>query len=294
MIETYQVGDTTVTRIPEMVLPGFTPGMLFPEVDPGALAQAIARQPPAAVSPDGQHLPLNIHSWLVRDKGRTVLIDTGAGNDKDRPHAPYFHRLQTPYLDRLKAAGIAPEDIDHVLLTHLHVDHVGWNTRLADGHWIPTFSKARYVFSRAEYAYFTDPAHHDERNRTSVLVQRDSVAPIVEAGLADMIEVDGSEAIDGFTFHSAPGHTLNHAAITLRSGGETAIFGGDVMHHPVQVAHPEWNSVFDAFGEEARASRLWALRTAAERQALVFTAHFPASAVGRVGTVGTGFDWTFL
>lgn len=147
------------------------------------------------------HLLLSVHSWLVRDRDRNILIDTGAGNGKPRPYAPYFDHLDTPYLERLRAAGCEPEDIDYVLLTHLHVDHVGWNTQLENGDWLPTFPNARYIFARAEYDYFTDPQNLSDRNRTSFAVQQDNIVPVIEAGLAELIEIDGNEPIEGFTFH---------------------------------------------------------------------------------------------
>jgi glyoxylase-like metal-dependent hydrolase (beta-lactamase superfamily II) len=294
MDQLYKVGNATILRIPDIALSHFTPGMLFPGVGTDELENVVSRQPATALSADRGHLPLNIHSWLVRQDGRTVLIDTGAGNDKARPHAKYFDRLHTPFLKTLADAGVVPEEVDYVLLTHLHVDHVGWNTRLVEGRWVPTFPNARYVFSRAEHAYFTDPANHNERNRTSFMVQRDSVDPVIEAGLADMIEVDGREVIEGFAFHPAPGHTLDHAVITLAAKGETALFSGDAMHHPLQVERPEWNSVFDAFGDQARTSRKWLLDQAAQRDASVFTAHFPDTAAGRVVKRADDYVWVAL
>jgi glyoxylase-like metal-dependent hydrolase (beta-lactamase superfamily II) len=294
MLESFRVGDATITRIPELALAKVTPSMLLADADPGELAQTLVRLPAGIVSPDGQYIAINIHSWLVRDKGRTILIDTGAGNGKDRPGSRMFDRLNTDYLDRLKDAGATPEDIDYVLLTHLHVDHVGWNTRLVDGRWTPMFPKARYVFVGAEHAYFTDPQNLSDANRTSFIVQRDSVDPIIEAGLADMIEANGNDVIEGFAFHSTPGHTANHASISFRSAGETALFSGDVMHHLLQVHQPNWNSVYDAAADDARASRLWALRYGAETGAPLFTAHFPQSAAGRVAKTAEGFSWTFL
>ncbi|MET1026134.1 MAG: MBL fold metallo-hydrolase [Dongiaceae bacterium] len=163
------------------------------------------------------------------------------GNDKERPYASYFDHLQTPFLERLRALGVEPEDVDYVLHTHLHVDHVGWNTLLQGGEWVPTFPNARYIFSRAEYDYFTDPKNHTERSRTSFMVQRDSVDPVIEAGLAQMIEIDGSEPIEGFAFHPTPGHTIDHASISFHSQGEVALFAGDVLHHPLQVSAPIWS-----------------------------------------------------
>jgi len=290
---TFRVGDATVTRIPELSLSEVTPSALLPGADSEELAQALARQPADIVSGEG-HIAINVHSWLVRDNGRTILVDTGAGNGKDRPNSRMFDQLNTDYLDRLRDAGVAPDDVDFVLLTHLHVDHVGWNTRLVDGRWTPMFANARYVFVGAEHAYFTDPKNLSDATRTSFQVQRDSVDPVIEAGQAEMIAADGSEAIEGFAFHATPGHTPNHASISFRSGGAAALFCGDVMHHVLQVVQPDWNSAYDADAASSRTARRWALHHAAESGATLFTSHFPKSAAGKVAKTADGFSFAFL
>jgi glyoxylase-like metal-dependent hydrolase (beta-lactamase superfamily II) len=152
----YRVGAAEVTRVQEYMLDNFTPEMLLPEWRPERQT-APDDISSAAMAPDGEHVLLSIHTWVVRDRGRTILIDTGAGNDKPRPYARYFDHLNAPYLERLAAIGVSPEKVDYVLLTHLHVDHVGWNTRLVDDRWTPTFPNARYVFSREEHRFFTEP-----------------------------------------------------------------------------------------------------------------------------------------
>jgi glyoxylase-like metal-dependent hydrolase (beta-lactamase superfamily II) len=290
---TYRVGDAEITRIVDWNLTHFKTPQLIPEWN-NETVHDLPHSHVESTDAAGEYAPLSIHSWLVRHRGRTVLIDTGAGNDKLRPYAPYFGRLQTPYLKNLQTAGVAPEEVDLVLLTHLHVDHVGWNTRLEDEQWIPTFPNARYIFSHKEHAFFTNPANSTERNRTSFAVQQDSVDPIIAAGLADMFDADEYEIADGFTFHATPGHSIAHQSIIFRSTGEVALFAGDLMHHPVQVQRPQWNSVFDALPEEARASRMWALEFAAENNALVFSSHFSAPSVGRIQRIGSRFAWTFL
>ena len=218
----YTVGDARITRVEDCVLASFLPERLLPEL--GVSDRRLLQGMPETMAPDGQHLLLSIHSWVVQVGGKTIIVDTGVGADKARPHAPYFDRLKTPYLDRLRDAGVSPQDVDYVLHTHLHVDHVGWNTRLVDGRWTPTFPNARHLFSAKEYAYFTDPENLTERNRTSFQVQADSVTPIVAAGLAERIEVDGREVIPGFSFHPTPGHAVDHASIVLHSAGAWALF----------------------------------------------------------------------
>ncbi len=238
-----------------------------------------------------EHLPMSVHTWVVRDRGRTILIDTGVGNGKDRPFAPYFDRLDTRFLERLRAAGAAPEDVDFVLMTHVHVDHVGWNTRLHDGVWTPTFPNARYVFSRAEHAQFKDSRNLNERNRTSFAVQLDSFDPVIAAGLAMAIDVDGSEAIPGFRFHATPGHSPYHASIAFESDGRNALFAGC-------AASPGAGPSADAQHPVRRRTRgggaiaAWALHHACERDAQVFSSHSRARrpagfAAARTATAGS-------
>ena len=292
--DVFRVGRATVTKVEDILLDNFKPSQLIPDWDATLIEHHPDWLPAGTLDGASEHVLLSVHTWVVREDGRIVLVDTGVGNSKSRPYAAYFDHLRTPYLERLKAIGIEPEAVDYVLMTHLHLDHVGWNTRLDQGRWIPTFPNARHIFSRAEHAYFQDPANHNERNRTSFMVQKDSVDPVVDAGLADMIAVSGAEPIPGFTFHSTPGHSIDHSSIELRSGGETALFAGDVLHHPVQDFHPEWLSILDAFPEDTLRSRHWALDFAAERDAVFFSSHFADSSAGKVSRHGKAYAWRFL
>lgn len=287
----YTVGDARVACVVDCVLDSFTPQRLLPDWRDDDWE--LVKQIPNTLTPDGRHVLLSIHSWVIWHRGKTFIVDTGAGNDKDRPHAPYFDHIKTPYLSRLAAIGVDPENVDYVLHTHLHVDHVGWNTMLVDGRWQPTFPNARHVFSRKEYAYFTDPTHLTERNRTSFQVQADSVTPIVEAGLGDMIEVTGDEVVQGFSFYPTPGHTMDHASIVFDSGGAKALFAGDVLHHPLQILNPELMSVFDPNHERSLQSRRWALDYAADQDAIWFSSHFPMPSAGHVTRGIEGYNWRF-
>ncbi|KGM34730.1 MBL fold metallo-hydrolase [Inquilinus limosus] len=301
----FRIGDAVITRIDEIPLSHRSPVELYPEIDPEAGDRHRGRLPAGAQDPETGAIGLSIHSWLVRTPRHTLLIDTATGNGKERPGVPVMHRLDVPYLQRLEAAGVRPEDVDHVLLTHVHADHVGWNTRLAGGRWVPTFANARHHFSAVEQRYgdsLSDPAAPEFRPdpvlgapRHPPLdgVYQDSVRPVIEAGLADLVVVDGGEVLDGISFHPAPGHSIDHAVIRLRSRGEEALFAGDVMHHPLQIFEPGWNSRYCEFPEPARASRRWLLETAAESGALVLPGHFPDSSAGRITRQGDRFDWTF-
>jgi len=286
----YTVGKARVVRVLDCALDTFRLQQPLPEWQDHD--QQLAEQLPEALAA-GQHVSLSIHSWVIEHQGKIFIVDTGAGNDKDRPHAPYFHRLTTPYLARLNEIGVSPDNVDYVLHTHLHVDHVGWNTVLVDGRWIPTLRNARHIFSAKEFAYFTDPGNLTERNRTSFQVQMDSVKPIVAAGLAEMIETTGDEVIPGFRFYPTPGHTVEHASIVLESEGVRAIFAGDVLHHPIQILKPELMSVFDPERERTLTSRRWALDFSADYDAIWFSSHFPDSSAGRVARAGNGYRWSF-
>ncbi|CEF42419.1 beta-lactamase domain protein [Acetobacter senegalensis] len=288
----YTIGDARILKIQDLTLAALSPEQLLPDWD-GARALQVYPQLSETLDVSGANILLSIHSWLIEDRGRKILVDTGAGNNKARPAAPYFDHLQTAWLENLMRAGVRPEEIDFVLLTHLHVDHVGWNTRKQNGTWVPTFPNARYLFSKAEYDFFSDSAHDTARNKTSFMTREDSVDPIVSAGLADQIDVDGTEILEGFSFHPTPGHTPHHASIVLKSGTECALFTGDVMHHPIQVSFPEWSAVFDADPQTAITSRKWALDYAVEHDATVFTTHFPMTSAGRVIPHNKKIDWYF-
>ncbi len=285
--QTYRIGNARVTRVTDTLLTGITPTYLYVDWRDGVLAEQ--PQLRALFDDSGEHIILSVHTWVVELGGKVFLIDTGLGNDKERPFNALFHRLRTPFLERLAMLNIQPEDVDHVLLTHLHADHVGWNTRLVDGRWVPTFPNARYAMPQGELDFFATPEADKRR-----MVFDDSVAPVLASGQGIGIHAGGDDYEEAFHFHPTPGHCAGHMSITLHSAGETAIFTGDAMHSPVQVYHPEWNSAFCREQDGARASRRWLLEYACEHKATVFTAHFGSSSAGVVSREGDGFGWRFL
>lgn len=284
---TFTVGDATVTRIDET---GFAlaPEVLFPDWDAAsgrALEQIFST---ASLDLANRRVALKTHLWVVEIGGLTVIVDTGIGNGKTRSFSALFDQLDNPVLERFQAAGFRPEQVDYVLLTHLHVDHVGWNTHWQDGRWTPVFSKATYVFGQRERDFFATPAGEPRR-----MVFEDSVLPVIVARQARVVPDAGEEILDGIRFLPTPGHSIGHMAIEIRSRGETALFCGDVMHSPLQVHRPEWSSTFCLDASQARASRQWLLQHAAKAGAILFPAHFPETSAGVVREGSHGFEWRY-
>lgn len=293
---TRRIGETIVTRVYEQMGPGFPAARMLPGWDPEILKEHGGWLSPNFYEAASGKFISSIHSWVIKTRHHTILVDTCCGNGKDRPGFERFHMLDTPYLERLRAAGVAPEQVDYVMCTHLHVDHVGWNTRLLDGRWVPTFPNAKYVFSRVEADYW-DPAKNKELTPAQAAIFIDSVLPVIAAGQAQVVEMtdqlgDG-QICDGLLIEPAPGHAPGHVVLRLLSGGDEGIFIGDVMHHPIQVYRPEWSSGFCADPKQAEASRRRVLEQCCETGALVFPAHFGAPHVGRVRRAGAGYRFEF-
>jgi glyoxylase-like metal-dependent hydrolase (beta-lactamase superfamily II) len=288
---TRRIGDVTITRIEEQMGPGFAAEMLLPDWDPEILKEPGAWLSPHYYEADTGRFITSIHSWLIKTPHHTILVDTCCGNAKNRPGFPRFHMLDTPWLDRLRAAGAAPEDIDYILCTHLHVDHVGWNTRLLDGRWVPTFPNAKYVMSRVDAEYF-DPTRNPTLPEGSIAVFNDSVLPVIESGQATLVEMNDAIG-DLITISPAPGHSPGHIVLTLKSQGETAMFIGDVMHQPIQVYRPEWSSRFCFDPKQAAISRVAVLETCAELGCRMLPTHFGTPHLGWVRRQPSGFRFEF-
>lgn len=251
---------------------------IMPGADPAAL-KGIDWIGPEVLS-DGI-LRLVIRSWLLRLDGRVILIDTCVGDDKARPARPDWHmRRSGALIAALAAEGLRPEDVDVVMCTHLHADHVGWNTIREDGRWVPTFPSARYVCGRAEYAHWE--AAEDRHGSFA-----DSVLPVIAAGRMDLVE-DGWELARGLTLKATPGHTPGHMCVHA-DHGEGALFAGDAIHSPVQLARPDWVSAFCSDPAAARATRLRLLNDLAGSGRWLIPAHFPDAGWIRVARDGAAF-----
>jgi glyoxylase-like metal-dependent hydrolase (beta-lactamase superfamily II) len=231
-------------------------------------------------------------SWLVRSEGATILIDTGVGNDRDRPTTPIFDHLQTGYLDNLAAAGVRPEDVNFVVTTHLHSDHVGWNTQLVDGDWVPTFPNARHLLSRADFDYWNPANANPTRSGAHMVgVFEDSVMPVHQAGQTLLWE-DSYDIDANLRLESAPGHTPGSAVLWLRSGADRAVFVGDLLHTPLQIVEPHLSSCLDEDETASRASRHRVLDAVATNNALMLPAHFPGSGAVEVRRDGARYSFT--
>ena len=303
----FSIGSSIVTKINELDLNGFAATLLLPALDPRSPHRHPEWFPSGTYDAEG-HALLSVHTWLVRHEGQVILIDTGAGNGKPRPDLPVLDRLDTPYLARLRAAGIQPDDVDYVLLTHIHADHVGWNTSETASGWMPTFPNATIICSALEWRYGAALAAGDETTIGTVRkeaglgepirvpasgVFADSMLPLRAAGRLRLVGVDGAEVLPGIRFIGTAGHSIDHAAIEIASRGALGIFGGDVLHHPVEVYDPELVSMFCEFPDAARRSRHMLLRRFAETRALYFSSHFPLSSAGRVSAEQDRYGWAF-
>jgi glyoxylase-like metal-dependent hydrolase (beta-lactamase superfamily II) len=292
---TTQIGTWQVQRVEEMLTPGFDPAFLFPHYDPAVLTEHPMLAAPEFFDAETGKLMSSMQSWLLRHGTHVIIIDTGCGNDKVRANAAFqrFHRLQLPYLERLAALGVQPEDVTMVINTHLHVDHVGWNTRLVDGHWVPTFPNARYLIGRQELAHWRDPEGGPALHPWGVPVIADSVDPVVNAGLVELIG-DGDAVLPGMTVQAVPGHTAGQLAFWLDSEGQRGVFTADVFHQPMQIVRPDWNSCFCEIADVAIATRRKLLAEAAESEAVLFPSHPGKPHAGRVAREGAGFRFVPL
>lgn len=280
----FRVGDIEVLSLVEEEGPLIGPAETFGTEAAAICIERRAELEPWAIDPVTGQLIFKIQSYLVRTPRHTVLIDTCIGCNKSISSFPNWNNRQDrTWLDRLGTAGVAPEEIDYVFCTHLHSDHCGWNTRLRDGRWVPTFPNARYMFSRLEYSAA------EERNADSF---RESVLPVMEAGQAVIVEMD--HAIDdSLWLQTTPGHTVGHYAVTMASNGARASMCGDLIYSPIQCQYPDWYQAIDFDREMARRTRRAYLEERCEAGDLMLPAHFPSPSVGRVLPDGDVFRYVF-
>jgi len=289
MIHHHTVGDARITGVIEYSGPTHDPAFLYPAVDKAerdAVLKANANWlAPNHYVPHMDRLIVTIQLWVVHAGGNVIVIDTGVGNRKPRP-AERMDRLNTLVMPWLEAAGAGPSQVTHVVMTHMHTDHVGWNTVEKDGNWVPTFPKARYLFPKDEFDYWH--ALHQKGEAVNGGSHVDSVLPIIDAGLADFM--DGKSEVAGcLAPEPVPGHAPGMLSFRIRSRGEEGIFTADIMHNAIQIARPDWNDRYCLWPDKALESRAAVLARAAERGALIMPMHLGSPYCGYVRRQGDGY-----
>lgn len=287
-----RIGDVTIGRVLDSYLLGENMQGWFPDFNREAAKAHEHWLCPTHYDPESGHFAMPVHSWLLQVGDNIVLIDTCMGNHKSRPGVFEMHMLANLYLERMAEAGVKPQDVDYVLCTHLHADHIGWNTRLENGRWVPTFPNAKYVLSQTEYAAAKEEAANSNSPPFIRHAFEDSIYPIVESGKACI--VDGvHELLDCLTLRPAPGHSPGHFRIELKSRGAVGVFTGDMLHSPIQVPFWEWSSRVCWNKPLSAKSRREVLEYCAAEDALLLPGHFEAPHVGRIKAVGDRFSINF-
>lgn len=289
MSVSFGLGDVLIQRVVEAEGPFLPVREFLPGVTEEILAASREWMEPHALDPATGRLVFCFQSYVVRTPHHTILVDSCIGNHKHLPRWPDWNgKSDDRYLRGLAALNLSPGDIDLVVCTHLHVDHVGWNTRLENGRWVPTFPNARYLFAQEELAFWTERLRHAPN---PVLV--DSVLPVVAANRALLVGTD--HVVDEYVrFLPAPGHTPSHLAVLVGRGGSDALLTGDAIHTPLQVQHPELSCSADVDPLVAAHTRRALLERLCDTDTLCCTAHFPSPTVGRVRRAGGGFRCDYL
>ena len=295
-MKSIEIGSIAIHSVAELAPLPAAATLIFANSTPELVAQGREWLDQRFIHPTEDQVYIDFHSYVIRTGSRTILVDTCHGNHKQRrPPIDYANDLNTDYLGNLARAGFGPEQIDIVLCTHLHFDHIGWNTRLEDGRWVPTFPNARYLMSKKDYEHFE--REHLMAGSMEAEAFKDSVLPVIAAGQADLI--DTSHLIErdlgnAVWIEGAPGHTPGLVALHVGSKAGRAIFSGDVIHHPLQIMEPSLHLPVDWDVALATATRRKLLESCADKDTLLMTAHFPDPTAGRVVTKGDGFRFEFV
>lgn len=286
MCNCLKLGNVRVQPIVEQEGAFFDLRQFFPDITDAMVDENLAWLAPDYIEPGTDRVILRIQSYLVRTPHHTILVDSCVGNHKPRPGRAFWDKMTSDRYERnLAASGVRPEEIDFVMCTHLHVDHVGWNTRLENGRWVPTFPNARYVFSDRELTYWTERHSNDAE---SVPWITDSVLPVVEAGQVDIVKSDHA-LNDHVHLIPTPGHTIDHYAVSVGRDGPRALIAGDMIHSPIQARYPELGIFADFDRNMGGQSRRRILDLLCDTPDVLCTAHFPATSMGRISRWGDGF-----
>ncbi len=272
--------DVTIQSVQELEWNDLALDFLLHQVAAEEFAATSTALDPRFVNQATGNLLMSFHSLVLRTPHGNVLIDTCIGNDKERPMIPDWHQQSFPYLKRLGQLGLVPADIDFVCCTHFHGDHVGWNTCLENGAWVPTFPNARYLFAEPELRYW-EQVHREDPENFFAQSWNDSISPVIEAQLADIVQPD-HEVMPGIRLQPAFGHSPGNVVVAVESGAQRAMLSGDVMHHPVQIERPDWCSVFDQDRPQATVTRKDLLHSIADDHTYLIGAHFAGPTALRV------------
>lgn len=282
-----QIGDVTVSRLEEVYAPAFPVGQLLPSSDL-AEVEHLGDRLPQFVQPGDDMALVSVHSWLVQTPQHNILIDTCNGNHKERA-LEGFGMLDLPWLDTLAEAGVDPTQIDYVVCTHLHLDHVGWNTMLDGTDWVPTFPNAKAIINQVDFDFWNPTNPDNAALAFNANVFDDSVQPLVDRDRVILWDGEGYTVDDALHLTPAPGHSPGMCIGHLESKGERGLFSADSMHSPLQIWRPDWFCGFDLVPDQAVEARTAILRQAAESNAQLLAAHFPDPFVFRVRAEGDGF-----
>ena len=286
------IGDVRITSLIERDGPWRTPETMFPKYDPEIGRRHLAELPPFVFDPASGKMVITYRTYIVRTPRHTVLVDTCTGEDKG--YAAPFDFPKQRWLEEFRAEELSFDAIDYVFCTHLHIDHCGWNTRLLNGRWVPTFPKAKYIFHKREYAAWEAVAARGEMRPGGGTgeVWRMNCQPVIEAGQALLVD-DDFELDDTFRLIPTPGHAPHHCCVDIRSRGQRGAITGDLVHHVLQCREPAWSTMFDWDPAEAERSRRRFLAEIADTGPLMLPIHFPDPAAGHVEADGDRFHYQF-
>ncbi len=263
----WKIGNVSITPVIELDL-SVDESFSLPDATPENLAPDFDWLQPHFVEPDGK-LKFRVQALLVESYGHKIIIDTCVGNDKQRSE-PVFNQLNQPFLEDIAKSGFQREDVDIVVCTHLHYDHIGWNTMKVNGEWIPTFPNARYLITQPEFEYC-----RSQKDDFWAKAFGDSVAPIFAAGLVELVD-SNYQITPELQLIPTPGHTPGHSSVAISSQSQNAMITGDIMHHPCQCMHPDWKCVADTSPQQAETTRREFLNHVGDTDILVIGTHWSA------------------
>ncbi|MGE0765590.1 MAG: MBL fold metallo-hydrolase [Hyphomicrobiaceae bacterium] len=289
----FKLGDYSIGRVAELEFPAFAAKEFLPAVTDEILAEA-RRQLPGRITDDGR-VVMSFHSFVLKTGHHTILIDSCCGIDKRRPGREQFDIGKKDFLGGLAGLGVKPEEVTHVMCTHLHWDHVGWNTRLEDGQWVPTFPNARYIMAKREYDYWNTAYETSQSKSENIHLMsfEDSVLPLIRAKKAVLV-ADDYELDHGISLEPCHGHSPGAVVVNIASAGEKGVFVGDVLHHPMQILFPDLSCRADFDMDASRVSRKALIDKHADTGAVVMPQHFATPSCGHIRRKGEGFAFDFL